>query len=143
ATLKHWYGILKPGGALGFHAIPVTSYFWVAIARDVLGKYGFAYLLNTPTSTIEKSRQLLSEAGFKEIDIRAQKSGYFVPLDKAKETWIQKDDFAPGQYPHPLHAVPPEILTQCQREYETRIEKRNTNEGVWNDVSMYYIYARK
>lgn len=143
ATLKHWYDLLKPGGTLGFHAIPATSYFWVAIARDVLGKYGFAYLLNTPTSTIEKSRQLLSKAGFREIDIREQKSGYFVSLEKAKQTWIQKDDFAPGQYPHPLHAVPSALLAQCQREYETRIEELNTDQGVWNDISMYYIYAQK
>lgn len=143
ATLQHWYDLLKPGGALAFHALPVSSYFWVSVARDVLAKYGFPYLLNIPTSTIEKSHQLLSDAGFREIDIRERKSGYFIPLAKAKETWIQEDDFAPGQYPHPLHAVPPEILVQCQRDYEESIEDLNTEEGVWNDISMYYIYAHK
>lgn len=143
ATLRHWYDLLRPGGGLGFHALPETSYVWVSVARNVLAKYGFPYVLNTPTGTIEKSRQLLIEAGFNEIDIREETSGYFIPLEKAKKTWIKKDDFAPGQYPHPVRDVPPEILTQCQRDYETRIEELNTDKGVWNDVSMYYIYARK
>jgi ubiquinone/menaquinone biosynthesis C-methylase UbiE len=142
-TLRHWFELLKTGGGLGFHALPETSYFWVSVARDVLANYGFPYLLNTPTGSIEKTRQLLSKAGFGDIDIREQNTGYYIPLEKAKQSWIQKDDFAPGQYPHPIRDVPPEILTQCQRDYEARIEELNTDKGVWNDVSMYYVYARK
>jgi len=143
ATLRHWFNLLKPGGGLGFHALPEKSYFWVSVARDVLASYGYQYLLNTSTGTMDKTHQLLCEAGFRDIDIREQNTGYFIPLEKAKQTWIQRDDFAPGQYPHPVRDVPPEILTQCQRDYETRIEELNTDKGVWNDVSMYYVYARK
>lgn len=143
ATLRRWFDLLKPGGGLGFHALPETSYFWVSVAREVLASYGFPYLLNTSTGTIDKTRQLLSGAGFRDIDIREQSAGYYIPLEKAKQTWIQRDDFAPGQYPHPVQDVPAEILTRCQRDYETRIEELNTDKGVWNDVSMYYIYARK
>ena len=143
ATLRHWHGLLKTGGGLGFHALPETSYFWVSIARDVLAKYGFPYLLNTPTGTIEKSRQLLTDAGFKNIDIREQVTGYYVPYEQAKDSWIEIDHFVPGQYPHPVKNVPPDVLTQCQREYEARIEELNTDEGVWNDITMYYIYAYK
>lgn len=143
ATLRRWHDLLRPGGGLGFHALPETSYFWVSVARNVLAKYGFPYVLNTPTGTIEKSRKLLTEAGFAKIDIREEAMGHFVPLEKAKKTWIHKNDFAPGQYPHPVSDVPSEILTQCQRDYEARIEELNTDKGVWNDVSMYYIYAHK
>ena len=139
ATLRHWLNLLKPDGGLGFHASPETSYLWVSVARDVLASHGFPYLLNTPTGTIEKTHQLLSKAGFRDIDIREQNTGYYIPLEKAKQTWIQRDDFAPGQYPHPVQDVPPEILTQCQRGYEARIEELNTDKGVWNDVSVYYI----
>lgn len=143
ATLRRWFDLLKPDGGLGFHALPETSYFWVSVARDVLASYGFPYLLNSSTGTIDKTHQLLSRAGFRDIDIREQNAGYYVPLEKAKHTWIQRDDFAPGQYPHPVQNVPPEILIKCQRDYETRIEELNTDKGVWNDVSMYYVYARK
>ncbi len=142
-TLRHWYDLLKPGGGLGFHAIPETSYFWVSVARSVLEHYGHLYLLNKPTGTIEKCRQLLMEAGFKDIEIREEKSGYYVALNEAKKTWLKKEDFAPGQYPHPVSDVPPRILSQCQQDYEARIEALNTDVGVWNDITMYYISAFK
>lgn len=143
ATLKHWHDLLKPGGGLAFHALPETSYFWVSIARDVLANHGFPYLLNTPTGSMEKTRQLLLEAGFRDVDIREQHSGYFVPVEDAINSWIQKDDFAPGQYPHPVENVPSDILLQCQRDYKEKIKALETDEGVWNDISMYYIYANK
>lgn len=143
ATLQHWHALLKPGGGLAFHALPETSYFRVSIAREVLANYGFPYLLNTPTGTAEKTRHLLHEAGFRDIDIREQRSGYFVPVEDAIDSWIEKDDFAPGQYPHPVDNVPSDILIQCQRDYKARIKALETDEGVWNDISMYYVYAIK
>lgn len=143
ATLQHWCSILASGGGLAFHAIPETSYFWVSIARDVLSDHGFSYRLNKSTATIEKTRSLLKEAGFKKIEIREEKNGYYVPWDQAKISWISTDDFAPGQHPHPVSNVPLEIMTLCQNEYLARIEELNTDKGVWNDVTMYYVYAYK
>ena len=143
ATLRHWFKLLKPEGGLGFHALPASSYFWVSIARDILSKHGFTYILNTPTGTIEKTRYLLNEAGFKKVVIQVEKSGYYVPLQKAKESWVSIDDFAPGQHPHPVTNVPPDIMILCQLEYVARIEELNTDKGVWNDVTMYYVYAYK
>ena len=83
------------------------------------------------------------EAGFKKVDIQEEVSGYYIPMDQAKELWIKHNDFAPGQYPHPVSNVPAEILNKCQREYEAKIEELNTDKGVWNDTTMYYIYAYK
>ncbi len=114
---------LNPAAGLAFHALPETSYFWVSIARDVLANHGFPYLLNTPTGTMEKTRQLLIEAGFRDVDIREQRSGYFVPVEDATNSWIEKDDFAPGQYPHPLDNVPSDILNQCQQDYKEKIKR--------------------
>jgi ubiquinone/menaquinone biosynthesis C-methylase UbiE len=143
ATLQHWYSILTTGGGLAFHAIPETSYFWVSVARDVLSEHGIHYLLNTPTATIDKTRNLLSKAGFKKIEIREVENGYYVPWEQAKDSWISIEDFAPGQYPHPVSNVAPEIMALCQNEYLSRIEKLNSDKGVWNDVTMFYIYAFK
>jgi ubiquinone/menaquinone biosynthesis C-methylase UbiE len=143
ATLRHWYELLKPDGGLAFHAFSETSFFWVSVARKVVEKYGFQYLLNTPTGTVEKSRHLLMKAGFKKVDILEKESGYYIPLERAKDSWIKIDDFAPGQYPHPVSNIPAGILNKCQSEYETKIEQLNTKEGVWNDTTMYYIYAYK
>ena len=59
ATLRQWHALLKPGGVLGFHGQPETSYFWVREARKVFTRHGYPYLLNTATATIEKSEKLL------------------------------------------------------------------------------------
>lgn len=142
-TLRHWCSLLNRDGVLCFHALPESSYVWVSVAREVLANYGFTYLLNTPTGTAEKSRQLLIEAGFKDVNIHEEKTGYYIPLDEAKKTWLQKDSFAPGQYPHPLNDIPSDVLAKCQIDYIARIEELNTKDGVWNDISMYYIYAYK
>lgn len=143
AALRHWHRLLKSGGALGFHALPETSYFWISEARKVLAKYGYPYLINTATGTMEKSKKLLLDAGFAKVEIAVEKSGYYLPYEKAKDSWIDESDFIPGQYPHPVSDVPPEIMVQCQQEYETRIATLNTDQGVWNDTTMYYIYACK
>jgi len=142
-TLKDWFGLLKPGGALGFHAFPESSYFWVSVTRNILARHGFKYNLNTPTGTIEKTHQLLVDAGFINIDIREERAGYFIPLDEAKKTWIKKEDFVPGQYPHPVEGIPPEMLSQCQKEYEQNMDELSSGDGVWNDITMFYVYAHK
>ena len=142
-ALKHWHNLLKPGGSLGFHALPDTSYVYVREARRVLEDFGITYVLNTPTGTEIKCRKLLMEAGFHRIRIREEKHGHYIPLEHAQNAWIKEDDFSPGQYPNPLTNTSPDTVLQAQRDYEARIEELNTDEGVWNDISMYYVYAEK
>jgi SAM-dependent methyltransferase len=142
-TLRQWHGLLKPGGILGFHALPETSYYWVSEARKIFTKHGYPYLINSATGSIEKSEQLLAESGFSNIDIRVEESGHYMSAEQARDSWIDENDFFPGQYPHPVANVPPEIMMQCKKEYESNIEKLITEKGIWNDTSMYYIYAHK
>ncbi|HEY5603389.1 MAG TPA: methyltransferase domain-containing protein [Gammaproteobacteria bacterium] len=143
ATLKHWRDLLKPGGRLGLHALPDTCCVWVTVARQVLANYGISYVLNEPTGTMDKCRQLLVDSGFKNIDIREENVGKFIPLEQAKSAWIKKDDFSPGQHPNPLVNVSPKIVAQAQRDYEARLDALNTDQGVWNDLTSYYIYGQK
>lgn len=142
-TLKHWHDLLKSEGKLGFHALPDTSYVWVSVAQRVLEEYGISYILNKPTGTVEKCNKLLVEAGFNNIKIREEKHGKYIPLEQAKSAWIKKDDFSPGQYPNPLQNVSPEIVAKAQRDYESEMEALNTENGVWNDVTMFYVYGQK
>lgn len=143
AALKHWRDLVKPGGSVGFHALPDTSYVWVSVARDVLAAYGISYALIRPTGTIDKTRQLLVEAGYRNIDIREERLGQFISLDQAKNAWLKRDEFSPGQHSNPLQNVSPEIVAQAQHDYEARIEALNTSKGVWNDLTTYYIYGQK
>ena len=143
STLRKWRDLLKPGGILGFHALPETSYYWLREARKVFTGHGYPYLINSVTGSIEKTEELLVESGFSKIDIRVEESGYYMPAEQARNSWIDESDFFPGQYPHPATNVPAEIMMQCKQEYEANIEKLITEKGIWNDISMYYIYAYK
>lgn len=142
-TLRRWHGFLKPDGILGFHAQPETSYFWVREARKVFNRHGYPYLINDATATIEKSEKLLKDAGYRAVDIRVEESGFYKSAEDARNSWIQASDFFPGQYPHPVTNVPFDVLAQCKQEYEESIEALITEKGIWNDISMYYIYAYK
>lgn len=143
ATLKHWHDLLKSGGSLGFHALPNTSYIWVSVAQRVLDNYDVPYTLNRSTGSVEKTHQLLTEAGYKNIVIRKEELGQFITLDYAKSMWIKKGSFAPGQHPHPLNDTPADIISKARRDYDAVMEKLNTDKGIWNDLTMYYIYAEK
>ncbi len=143
ATLKHWHGLLAPGGSLALHALPETAYFWVSMAREVLYSHGIRYLLNTPTANMEKTASLLKQAGFDRVKIREEEHGYYVPWERARDSWISIDDFAPGQYPHPVRNVSPETLALCEKEYLARLQELKTDKGVWNDSTLYYVYAFK
>ncbi|VAW71478.1 hypothetical protein MNBD_GAMMA12-3804 [hydrothermal vent metagenome] len=142
-TLKHWNNLLTAKGSIALHALPVTSYFWVSLARDILKGHGIQYLLNTPTATIEKTRIHLKSAGFNKIEIRKEERGYYIPWERARESWISIDDFAPGQYPHPVYNVPDETMVLCKKEYLARLQELTTDKGVWNDDTTYYVYAFK
>lgn len=143
STLRRWHRFLKPDGILGFHAQPETSYFWVREARKVFKRHGYPYLINDATATIEKSEKLLKDAGYRAVDIRVEESGFYKSAEDARNSWIQAGSFFPGQYPHPVTNVPPDVLAQCKQEYEENIEALITEKGIWNDISMYYIYAHK
>lgn len=143
AALRHWQDLLKPGGFLGFHALADTCCVWVSVARRALEKYGIPYVLNTPTGTLDKCRQLLTDAGFKMIDVREEKHGHYISLDEAKQGWPTKEQSSPGQHPNPLVNASPKIMAQAQRDYEAILEALNTDKGVWNDLTMYYAYGQK
>ncbi|MDH5325486.1 MAG: methyltransferase domain-containing protein [Gammaproteobacteria bacterium] len=142
-TLSNWQRLLKPGGVLGFHAWPETSYVYGHIARLVLKKYGVTYLGHSPTGSQQICRSLLEKAGYSNIEIIETNEGHFISLEDAKAAWISEDHYPIGQYPHPATSAPPEILEKAKLEYDMEMERLATDEGVWNDTSMYYVYAVK
>ena len=142
-TLTHWFDLLKPGGIVGFHAWPETAYVFGYIAQKVLSKYGINYLAHSPTGTQEKCRELLTNSGYENIKIIKIEDGHYLSLDEAKEAWITLDHYPIGQYPHPIANVSSDILSQAKVDYESEMDKLNTEQGVWNNTTMYYVYGQK
>ena len=142
-TLSHWFELLKPGGSVGFHAWPESSYVFGYIARRVLKKYEINYLAHSPTGTQDKCIQLLENNGYENIKIIVIESGNYISVEQAKEAWVSLDHYPIGQYPHPIANVSSEILKQAKADYDAEMDILNTEKGVWNDTTMYYVYGNK
>jgi ubiquinone/menaquinone biosynthesis C-methylase UbiE len=144
AALSHWYTFLKSDGIIGFHAFADTAFIGGVIAQKVAAKYGVNLEFSKPTGTVEKCRELILSAGFEVVDIKIDRedSGY-ISLEKAKSMWAGSSHPSPGQYPNPLSHLSSAELTQMKVEYDAEIEALNTEKGIWNDVTTFYIFGSK
>ncbi|RCJ19881.1 methyltransferase type 11 [Nostoc sp. ATCC 43529] len=139
ASLRRWYNALKPGGIVAFSCLAETSPTASVLFRTVVQRYGITIpnpnkLLGTP----KRCCQLLETIGFEEIEITTEQFGFY--LQDASGVWTGNASSAFG-----LQDVKwsKEQLEQCKQEYFTQINKASTEEGYWNDVTMFFVTARK
>jgi ubiquinone/menaquinone biosynthesis C-methylase UbiE len=143
AALIHWHTFLKPGGILGIHAFADTAFVGGVVTQKVAEKYGISFNMSKPTGTVEKCRDLLQQAGFKEIEIQIEQDGSYISLEKAKAMWAGSSHPAPGQYPPPLSTLSTEQLAQAKAEFEAELEALQTEQGSWNDITTFYVFDKK
>jgi ubiquinone/menaquinone biosynthesis C-methylase UbiE len=143
AALSLWRKFLKPGGIIGIHAFAETAFVGGVITQKIAERYGISFLMSKPTGTGEKCRTLLDQAGFVEIDIKIEQGGGYISLEKAKGMWAGDSHPAPGQYPPPLSQLSSEQLAQAKSEFDAEIEALQTDQGIWNDITTFYLYGRK
>ncbi|MEG4321038.1 MULTISPECIES: methyltransferase domain-containing protein [unclassified Microcoleus] len=143
AALTHWHKFLKPGGILGIHAFADTAFVGGVVTQKVAEKYGISFNMSKPTGTVEKCRSLLEKAGFEDVEIKIEQDGSYITLEKAKAMWAGSSHPAPGQYPPPLSTFSTEQLAQAKAEFESEIEVLQTEQGIWNDITTFYVLGRK
>lgn len=143
AALVHWRTRLRPSGKVGFHAFSDSAFVTGIVAQSVLSKYEVSYLMSKPTGSVEKCQELLEQSGFRNIEIKIDADGAYISLEEAKSSWVSVAVPAPGQFPHPLTTLTPAQLVYAQTDYEQEIEKLNTQNGVWNDMTTFYVFGEK
>ena len=143
ATLVHWKTRLRPKGKLGFQAFSENAFVTGVVAQSVLARYGVSYLMNKPTGSVEKCQELLKQSGFRNIAVIVDADGDFISLEQAKSSWVSVLHPAPGQFPHPLASMTVEQLACAQVDYEHELEKLNTQKGIWNDMTTFYVFGDK
>ncbi|GGA15230.1 hypothetical protein [Okeania sp. KiyG1] len=99
--------------------------------------------MSQPTGTVEKCQKLLDKASLELIEIKVEQDGNYISLESAKKMWAGKYHPAPGQYPHPLSKLSTEQLNQAKLEFENELKSLQTDQGIWNDITTFYIYGRK
>ncbi|MGH8002331.1 MAG: class I SAM-dependent methyltransferase [Brasilonema sp.] len=143
AALRQWMRFLKPGGLIGFHAFADTAFVGGVVVQKVVEKYGVSLTLSKPTGTVEKCHDLLQQAGFEAIEIKPEQYGSYISLEQAKQMWTGNSHPAPGQFPNPLSQLSSEQLAQAKTEFETELEALNTEQGIWNDITIFFTFGRK
>nr|WP_321238441.1 class I SAM-dependent methyltransferase [uncultured Tolumonas sp.] len=143
AALSHWRTRLRPNGRVGFHAFSENAFVTGTVAQSVLSNFGISYLMSQPTGTPEKCRALLTDAGYRNIEVIVLEDGEYISLEEAKGSWVSASYPAPGQYPHPLTLMTNEQLAEAQAEFDRQLEILNSREGIWNDMTTFCVYGEK
>ena len=142
AALRHWFELLKPGGWIGLTAWPANSFVWGDGARQALRKYGIELTVHEYSGTRDKTCQLMELAGFGNITIKVVERGQWMKAEPLKGTF-SSGEYAIGQYPDPLENVPEEILRKAEQDLWAEVDRRTTEQGVWHDMTTYYVCAQK
>lgn len=138
-ALYRWHTALKPGGIVAFSCLAETSPTASVLFRKVVQKYGITIpnpneLLGTP----ERCCQILETTGFEQIAITTEQFGFY--LQDAEAGWTGNAKSAFG-----LQDVKwsEEQWGRCKQEYFNEISRHSTQEGYWNDVTMFFVIAHK
>jgi len=143
ATLRHWFELLKPGGNIGFNATPSNSFFWGDGARRAMAKHGLEFTCNIPAGDYDNAHDMLELAGFENFRLHEDKDGWYLKVGDNIGDFLTLESYAPGQYPHPLEGLAEQTRRCIQKDYETEVRKRATDEGAWHDATQYYVYGQK
>ena len=142
ASLKKWYGALKPGGFIAFTCPAATAYL-APIYRRVCTKLLGASIphvldfLGTP----DRCRQVLQWAGFNAIAIETEISGqYRQPGDRPLPwKWVTL-----GFKGNPLlSTLSPDRIEQFQAGYRTETKALETDRGIWQETTTFFVRACK
>lgn len=144
ATLRIWHQILKPGGIIGFHGFADTAFIGGVIQKQIVKKYGVSLIYNDITGTAEKCHNLLQQAGYQQIEVKTEQYGSYITLEQAKQMWIPNPNSpTPGLLTNPLSQLSPTQLEQAKAEFDAQLETLVTQQGIWNDITIFFTFGRK
>jgi ubiquinone/menaquinone biosynthesis C-methylase UbiE len=142
AAIRHWFELLKPGGWIGMTVWPSNSFVWGDGERQALRKYGVRSTVHEFSGTKEKTHKLMELAGFDHINIHVVERGRWMEPESLKGTF-SKGEYGIGQYPHYLENVPEEILQKANQAYQAEVDRLTTEQGVWHDMTTFFVCAQK
>lgn len=93
--------------------------------------------------TLEVCRNLFLNAGFEAVEIKIEQHGSYLNLDKAKAAWGGNSLPTPGQAENPLSRLSEVQLEQAKAAFEAELEARQTEQGVWENITTWYVISRK
>ena len=141
ADLRLWRSFLKPDGKIGLCVFAKTAFAAGVTLQKVARRYGINLIMSDLTGTEAKTHSLLQTAGYRNIKLTTEQYGYYTDLDSI----AIKDWDVSLQHPHcqPLLNLEPSYLERLKAEYTTELEALVTPEGIWNDITTYFVTGEK
>ena len=140
AALKEFRRVLVPGGCAGFNSFepgflePMRALWATRLLKHGLKSGSLPFeRLDSP----EICLQILSNAGFTEIEVHSEQLGYF--LRTAEERWAE---IMAGIEGMPLSKLTPEQREQIKAEHMAEISALRTSQGFWVDVPALFAFGR-
>ena len=140
ATLRLWHRFLKPDGLICLCVFAETAFVTGVVLQKVAQRYGISLIFSDLTGTETKCYTLLQQAGFKDIEVKTEQYGGYINLSAAKKSWEGS-----LKYPlcRPLEQLSIEQLQQAKADYFTQLEALETDKGIWNDITTFFVLGRK
>ena len=141
SDLLLWHDFLVPEGKLGLCVFAETAFVHGVVLQKIARRYDVNLTMNDLTGTPAKCRSLLEAAGYKDLEITTKQYGSYITLESsASKSWNTS-----FQHPHcsPLLNLPPQELEQVRVEYINELEALVTEQGIWNDITTYFVIAKK
>lgn len=144
ATLRIWHKFLKPGGLIAIHTPADTAYIGQVIFCSVLQNYGIKLEPSNRIGSIETCKKFFVNAGFEDINIKTEQHGSYVSFDSVKTQWEGLISFSSHSKSEKLLSQLASIpLAEAKAKFETELEKLQTEQGIWDDLTTLYILCRK
>jgi protein-L-isoaspartate(D-aspartate) O-methyltransferase len=138
--LNKWFNWLKAGGFLAFSTYSGESFFTPVIVK-VCNQLGYDLPnINDTLGTEQKCQKILEDIGYEEIRLEKKQFGQYLTLNEAQKWW--QGNWLHPQY-HPLLKINSKQREELKDKFSLEIAKLATEQGVWDENTLFLITARK
>lgn len=138
-ALQQWHRFLKPGGLVAFSCFAETAHTAAILFRKKAQTYGISIPNpNEPLGDPQKCQDLLNEAGFQNIQVVIEQFGSY--LSNVEKAWYAN---ARSAFGYQVKELEPKKLAQLKAEYIAEVEATATSQGIWNDVTTFFVLGSK
>ena len=142
AALKTWHGYLKSGGRVAFNCWSAGSYVTGSLVRAVAARHGIVMpVTGEEVGSPDHCRAVLLASGFVDPKVVVDSSGgHFVPMNQVERAW---DGWVRNPVFHPRDPDAAANLLGLRDEYLTEARRRATGQGVWDEMTAYFVVGKK
>lgn len=141
AGLKEWHRVLKPGGKLMLTSFTTQAFHPLAdIFRQDIASFGveMSEAARERLKTGEECHNLMSKAGFSDINIEVEQMGYH--LNEVNDWWELINHTA---FRGLIEQLEPAQRTEFQAKHQEHIQDQATGKGIWLDIETIFTSGSK